>query len=104
MNEIPVACSLDARTQKSRAEDWRSLLVPNVVERSLITRGVRLVLRQASGVRAELDRLIALENSCCAWINWDVEESAVAISVDVTAQQDAGSRQLREWFCPPVRA
>lgn len=97
MTEIPIACSLGPNGQRSRGDEWRDLLVPNLLDSQSIPGGIRLVLRATPGVRSELDRLIDLENSCCTWINWGVEQTDV-IHVDVTAEQEAGSQKPREWF------
>lgn len=34
--------------------------------------GLRLAFRDAAGVEAELEALVAVENHCCAWASWDV--------------------------------
>ena len=95
--DIPIACSLDADTQKARGNEWRRLLQANLIERGTIPGGVRMVLRSAPGVAAELRRLIALENGCCAWINWDLEEGN-RLRVSATAHQEQGRKQLEAWY------
>ena len=97
MTEIPIACTLGSGDMKSRGDEWRSLLAPNLVDRSLIPGGVRMVLKPSPGTKEELDRLIALEGSCCAWIRWKVSEGSV-LEVDATAEQEQGVAQLRDWF------
>lgn len=97
MSEIPIACSLGSQGMKTRGEEWRSVVVPNVVNRAAIPGGVRLVLRASAATRDELERLIALENSCCAWINWTVREGSM-LEVDATTDREGGATLLREWF------
>lgn len=99
MSEIPIACALGPQTMKTRRDEWRSFLVPNVVDRAPIPAGVRLVLRPSPGARNKLERLIALENSCCAWINWIVREGSL-LEVDATTDDEAGVMVLRDWFGP----
>lgn len=99
MKEIPIACSLGSDGMRTRRDEWRSLLAPNLVDRSVIEGGVRLVLTRSSNAKAELERLIALESSCCAWIDWTVREDAL-IEVDATAEKDEGVALLRQWFGP----
>lgn len=104
MSETPVACTLGSERMKTRGEEWRSLLRPNVVDRSVISGGVRLVLKRSRATREELDRLIALESSCCEWIAWKVrEDSSSLLIVDATADQEEGVALLRDWFAPRIR-
>jgi hypothetical protein len=99
VSEIPIACSLDPDTQKSRGGgDWRKLLAPNLIERFAIPGGARMILRSSPQAIAELRTLIALENSCCAWITWAVEEKTDLLRVDATADRKDGADLLEEWF------
>ena len=100
MADSPVACSLEGPRMKTRRDEWRDLLVPNLIERAFIPGGIRLVLRAAPGVASELERLIALERSCCAWIDWKVGEGEV-LRVEATADQEEGMVLLRDWFQGP---
>jgi hypothetical protein len=104
MAEIPVACSLGVHDMRPREEEWRSLLVPIVVERSEIPGGVRLVLERSSGTKQELERLIALEKSCCAWIGWGLREASSVLVLEATAESGEGEAVLRDWFAPRVSA
>jgi hypothetical protein len=97
LSEIPISCSLDPDTQKSRGDDWRKVLAPNLIERVAIPGGVRMILRSSPQTSAELRRLIALENSCCAWIKWAVEEADL-LRVDATTDREDGADLLEEWF------
>lgn len=96
-DQAAVACSLGTRSMKSRSDQWRDLLTPNLGEIASIPGGVRFTLRGSSAVAAELNRLIALENACCAWINWSVVRGQ-SLQVDATAEQEAGVVLLRNWF------
>ena len=95
--EIPIACSLDGQTQESRGDEWRRLLGPHLIKRAPIPGGVRLILRNVPGAADELDRLIALEQGCCSWINWTVEKGQ-HLQVDATANQEQGAKQLEAWY------
>ena len=104
MANVPVACSLGSHEMNRRELEWRSLLAPTVVERCEIPGGVRLVLKCCDGTKEELERLIALENSCCAWIAWEVrEESSSVLVLVATADNGEGEAVLREWFAPRTR-
>ncbi|MFN2388957.1 MAG: hypothetical protein ABR575_05050 [Actinomycetota bacterium] len=92
-----VACSLGGQSMKTRTDEWRQLLTANIVETLAIPGGVRLSLRSSPAVVHELDRLIALESSCCAWIDWRVDDGP-RLQVDATAEQEEGAALLRDWF------
>lgn len=81
----------------TRGDEWGALLHPNLLERAPISRGVRLVLRASPEAVEKLHRLIALENACCAWINWSVEE-ADRLRVEATSDQKQGAELLQSWF------
>ena len=105
MGETPVACTMGSHDMKTREEEWRSLLVSIVIDRSLVAGGVQLVLKNSADTRQELERLIALEKSCCAWIHWQVrDKSPSLLLVEATAEQEEGEALLREWFSPQSRA
>lgn len=59
--------------------------------------GIRL--RPAPGARAALLELVDVERECCAWIDFDVDESA---AVTLTAAGD-GEAVLAGMFLPAVR-
>lgn len=99
MQGIPVACSLDGLGMKTRSDEWRELIVPNVVDRRVIPSGAGFSLRTSPDVHEELKRLVALESSCCAWIDWTVDAGEV-LRVEATAEQEQGVALLRDWFGP----
>jgi hypothetical protein len=68
---IPIACSLSAADLGGREVEWRALLDTSLVKAERIPSGVRLTV-QPSGV-AELKRLIDLERTCCAWMEFEVD-------------------------------
>lgn len=101
MGETPIACTMDSRDMRTRQEEWRSLLVSIVIDRSLVAGGVQLVIKNSADTKQELERLIALERSCCAWIHWQVRGKPPSLLlVEATAEQKEGEALLREWFSP----
>lgn len=98
--DIPVACGLGVAGMKTRVEEWQDLIAGNLVQSQAIPGGLRLVLRPSAVTNAELRRLVALENSCCAWIDWSIDEGAM-LQVEATTTQEQGVTLLREWFSPP---
>lgn len=70
--ETPIACTLDEAGFATQAERWTRLLAEHGAGRTEAPDGLRLAFRDAAGVEAELEALVAVENHCCAWASWDV--------------------------------
>ena len=49
------------------------------------------------GVRTTIERLVALEQDCCAWIKWSIHESGAALTLEATNETEAGTNVLRAW-------
>lgn len=96
-NEMPVACSLTPGDTEARRDEWRRLLEANLVEREVIPGGIRLLLRPSAAAATQVKRLAELEQGCCAWINWSIDEGAT-LAVDATAAEPEGTQLLRAWF------
>jgi hypothetical protein len=88
----PIACTLSADDLEDREGAWRKLMSSGLVERDVVTGGIRL--RPAPGAASALIELINLERECCAWIHFDVGDSSV---VTLTADGD-GEAVLAEMF------
>lgn len=97
MPETVIACSLGATDIETRREEWKAVLAEHLVEQRRIPGGMRLVLRSSGDAAAEIRRLVALENACCAWIKWSVAKGD-RLEVDLTAAQPQGTELLRDWF------
>jgi hypothetical protein len=69
--DTPIACSLPAAALGDREAEWRTLLDSPLVRREGIPFGVRLTVQPAYS--GELRRLIDLERSCCAWMQFDFD-------------------------------
>ena len=95
--ESAVACSLGAGDMEKRGQEWKRLLEANLIEQRDIPGGIRLLLRPSHYAPAEVRRLAALENACCAWITWSITEGA-NLQVDATTDQTQGTELLRAWF------
>ncbi len=85
--DIPIACSLSAAELGDREAEWRALLDTSLIRGEKIPAGVRISVRP-SGLE-ELQRLIDLERTCCAWMQFDFEApgtvsiTAAAAGIDV---------------------
>jgi len=69
----PIACSLTAGAEGDRKADWHALLSRALISRTSIQDGVRVELQNLSGVRRELERLVAAERECCPFMTMSVD-------------------------------
>jgi hypothetical protein len=92
----PIMCTLTHDELEDRSHAWRKLMTGGLVERERVPGGIRL--RPAPGARTALLELVDLERECCAWINFEVDESS---AVTLTAQGD-GEAILAGMFLPAV--
>lgn len=90
----PIMCTLTRDELQDRGRAWQKLLGSGLVERRRIPGGIRL--RAEPGARVALFELVDLERECCAWIDFDVDESS---AVMLTAPGD-GESVLAGMFAP----
>lgn len=74
----PIACSLTVDAAGDRQTDWDALLSRALIRRTSIRDGVQVELQNTPGVHEELERLVAAERECCAFMT---------ISVDTTDRE-----------------
>ncbi|HEY2371064.1 MAG TPA: hypothetical protein VGH82_00810 [Gaiellaceae bacterium] len=72
-----IACSLNGAERTQRAERWHALGGYDVEQ---LENGIRLEF--ANDVEHELRELAVLERECCAFADWDVSGSTIAITAD----------------------
>ena len=83
-----VACTLGPLDGRQRVDDWRRLAAAAGVGRQLAGRTLTLRFRALPGVQQELDRLVDAERDCCAFLGWELTESAAELHVHVTGDPD----------------
>ena len=98
MQPLPIACSLDATDQSSRRQEWQRLLEEALVERAPVSAGVRMMFVSNPESLAMIERLIALERDCCAWIDWTIRPAGASLTVEATAGTEEGVKVIRAWF------
>jgi len=59
-----------------------------MIERAETADGLRISFRPASGVEEELRELVAVENECCSWADWNVKTNAEQIVLDVRSTRE----------------
>jgi hypothetical protein len=69
-----VACTLTDTDLKSQRDRWLNLGENFGLGRRETADGLRLSFRHHPAVRRELDALVAVENECCSWAAWSVEQ------------------------------
>jgi hypothetical protein len=73
MHELPIACTLNAGEGAARVEQWR-LLGRRAQLGAEFSEGTLAVTYRESAL-AELTELVRAERSCCAFLDWSLEES-----------------------------
>ena len=69
-----VACTLSDTDLKSQRERWLALGENFGLGRQETQDGLRLTFRSHPEIRKELEALVAVENECCSWAAWRVED------------------------------
>jgi hypothetical protein len=76
-------CTLDDRSLAARGAEWRSLL-GEASSREAVEEGARLVFPSDPWLLERLERLVAAESECCAWMTFDVSVSNEQLVVTVS--------------------
>lgn len=85
-----IACSLSSADAATRQGEWQRLLHGAAVERVAVPGGMRVKLRADDAVRAELERLVDAERTCCPFLELTVRASAEdGLVLTATAPPDA---------------
>ncbi len=74
-----VACTLSHTDLKSQQERWLNLGENFGLGRRETQVGLWLSFRNHPAIRQELDALVAVENECCSWAAWTVEQEGDAL-------------------------
>jgi hypothetical protein len=73
-DEPTVACTLDRAGLAAQAARWSALRRRAETRQRATPDGKRVHFRAEPGVREELEALVTVENECCSWARWTVEE------------------------------
>jgi len=74
-----VACTLSDTDLKSQRDRWLALGDNFGLGRQETADGLRLSFRYHPAIRDELDALVAVENECCSWAAWSVEQEGESL-------------------------
>ena len=72
-----IACTLTSSDLAEQARRWRAL---PLLQREETEDGLRLTFAREPRVEEELRALVAVENDCCRWARWDVEDGVVLVA------------------------
>ena len=86
-----IACTLNTGDLAEQARRWRAL---PLVQRMETSDGLRVTFARERGVEDELLALVAVENDCCRWAQWNVEDGVVLVATST----GHGVRTLHEMF------
>lgn len=86
-----IACTLNGSDLAEQARRWRAL---PLVQRMETSDGLRVTFARERGVEDELLALVAVENDCCRWAQWNVEDGVVLVATST----GHGVQTLHEMF------
>jgi hypothetical protein len=72
-----IACTLTGSDLDAQARRWRVL---PLLEREETEDGLRVTFARGPGVPDELRALVAVENDCCRWARWEIEDGVVLVA------------------------
>ena len=92
----PIACTLDGPDRATRGRQWAALrerasLGEHRTETTLTT-----IWRRDAGVQAEVERLVAAERECCAFLSFELTVGDESVTL-VTAFPEGLSPEAWEW-------
>lgn len=85
---LPVACTLGASDGARRLEDWRRLVADAFAGRDHTTGRLLLTFRDLPSVGPELERLVAAERECCAFLSWNLIRAGNTWQLEITGDDD----------------
>jgi hypothetical protein len=92
-----VACTLADTDLKSQRERWLALGENFGLGRQETKDGLRISFRSHPAIRQELEELVLVENECCSWASWSVENEGDKL-VMAARSQGTGVETLHGMF------
>jgi hypothetical protein len=104
--ELPIACSLSAGELHVRQAQIAELGDDALVEARVEGRHADLHFRGRAAVRERVERFVAAESECCAFLTMRVEEtpSEVRLTIDAPGGAEPVLEELVAAFRPAARA
>ena len=93
---LPVACTLGAIDGVAQVARWRQLNAGSLTHRDRQDEELILVYRADEPTRAELESLVGVERTCCAFLDWQVDEDEGGLRLRISgAAADLDALDLR---------
>jgi hypothetical protein len=89
MQELPLACTLDAGELEQRSDRWRRVSRRALIESSFASETTRLRYRAEDGVGEELRELVELERVCCAFLDFSLHELDGELLLEVSGPPES---------------
>ena len=100
MEETPaIACTLTELELRDRYSAWMKV-GRYATSGDPVPGGLRFRFPLAPGVGESLEKLVALERECCAWMTITLEPMPAGLVMTVTGIGEDGQEAARETFAP----
>jgi hypothetical protein len=87
--ELPIACSLDARSLAARLDEIADVGRSSLVDAALRGRGAVLRFRRDTNTAERLRAIVAAEAECCAFLAMDIREQPEELVLTVDSPPGA---------------
>lgn len=96
-NSSPIACNLSEPEERNQRDVYRRNLTPFLTDATYAAGTSRLAFSKPDVTRQMLEHLVASEQDCCAFLNFDLSETATHFHLDVSGPE--GSEDIiRKFF------
>lgn len=86
---VPIACTLDLQAMGPRLAEIQRLTREHL--RSHCVDGRTLRLTYAAAAAQRVARIVELERACCAFLDFDIKDSADQVELSITAPEQDGT-------------
>jgi hypothetical protein len=86
---LPIACTLGPDDGMRRLNDWRRVASVGLAGQQSVPGRLTLRFRDEPTVASELERLVAAERDCCAFLGWNLVKVDDGWHVEITGDDAA---------------
>jgi hypothetical protein len=104
--ELPIACTLTAAEMPARLAEMREIGRASLLDAESSGSHARLRFRPDDTTRVSLDRIVAAESKCCAFLAMRIGEEPGAVTLTINGPEGAEAvvDELVHAFAGPVRS
>jgi hypothetical protein len=99
MTEIPIACTLTPDAMTARLALIDALAADGLLDRASTDTGLRVRLRDTPEIEQRTRELIAVESTCCAFLDFELSRERGDLVLDIAGPADA--RPVIDLFFAP---